>query len=108
MPRTKLTCYTSYLILVILDNSFYPHEVSSPALVSIVIEFGTPQSDSVTPMGRLVAHQGPPMVIFLVLMVKFSTSNSGLEKSVKLLIPPDGQLQMQGGNPLHLQILTYG
>ena len=33
-------------------------------------------------------------------------SKTGLEKSVKLLIPPDGQLQMQGSNPLHLQILT--
>ena len=78
MPRTKLTCYTSYLILVILDNSFYPHEVSSPALVSIVIEFGTPQSDSVTPIGRLVAHQAPPMVIIMVLMVKFSRGSTRL------------------------------
>ena len=49
----------------------------SPALVSIVIELGTPQSDSVTPIGRLVAHHAPHMFIFRVLMVKVSQPIDG-------------------------------
>ena len=35
-----------------------------------------------------------------------TTSNGGLDQSVQLLVSPDGELEMSGGDPLHLQILT--
>ena len=35
-----------------------------------------------------------------------TTGNGGLDQSVQLLVSPDGELEMSGGDPLHLQILT--
>merc|ERR1712241_1318740 len=35
-----------------------------------------------------------------------TTSDGGLDQSVQLLVSPDGELGMSGGDPLHLQILT--
>ena len=35
-----------------------------------------------------------------------TSSNSGLDQSVQLFISPDGELEMSGGDSLHLQVLT--
>ena len=35
-----------------------------------------------------------------------TTSDSGLDQSVQLLVSPDGELEMSGRDPLHLEILT--
>ena len=35
-----------------------------------------------------------------------TASNGGLDQSVQLLVSPDGELEMSGGDSLHLQILT--
>ena len=34
------------------------------------------------------------------------TGNGGLDQSVQLLVSPDGELEMSGGDSLHLQVLT--
>ena len=34
-----------------------------------------------------------------------ASSNGGLDQGVQLFVSPDGELQMPGGDPLHLQIL---
>ena len=31
--------------------------------------------------------------------------NGGLDQRVQLLVSPDGELEMPGGDPLHLQVL---
>merc|ERR1719187_188406 len=35
-----------------------------------------------------------------------TAGNGGLDQSVQLLVSPDGELEMSGGDPLHLEILT--
>ena len=35
-----------------------------------------------------------------------TTSDGGLDQSVQLLVSPDGELEMSGGDSLHLQVLT--
>ena len=35
-----------------------------------------------------------------------SSSNRGLDQRVQLLVSPDGELEMSGGDSLHLQVLT--
>ena len=35
-----------------------------------------------------------------------SSSNRGLDQRVQLLVSPDGELEMPGGDSLHLQVLT--
>ena len=35
-----------------------------------------------------------------------TTSNGGLDQSIQLLVSPDGELEMSGGDSLHLQVLT--
>ena len=35
-----------------------------------------------------------------------TASNGGLDQSVQLLVSPDGELEMSGGDSLHLQVLT--
>merc|ERR1712122_124635 len=35
-----------------------------------------------------------------------TASNGGLDQGVQLLVSPDGELEMSGGDPLHLEILT--
>ena len=34
-----------------------------------------------------------------------SSSDRGLDQRVQLLVSPDGELEMPGGDPLHLQVL---
>ena len=35
-----------------------------------------------------------------------TASDGGLDQSVQLLVSPDGELEMSGGDSLHLQVLT--
>ena len=35
-----------------------------------------------------------------------ATGDGGLDQRVQLLVPTDGELQVAGGDPLHLQVLT--
>ena len=34
-----------------------------------------------------------------------ASCDGGLDQSVQLLVSPDGELEMPGGDPLHLQVL---
>ena len=35
-----------------------------------------------------------------------TASDGGLDQSIQLLVSPDGELEMSGGDSLHLQVLT--